>query len=92
MNDGLWQIMNRPDAPNLYWALSNFPSRKTVFRRAMDGERMWWVAPPINLAKLKAGDEFSASQWRELFDYVDDTLQASFTALLPTEEIPIPRP
>jgi hypothetical protein len=73
MNDGLWQIMNRPDAPNLYWALSNFPSRKTVFRRAMDGERIWWVAPPINLAKLKAGDEYSASQWRELLDYLADS-------------------
>ena len=72
MNDGLRQIMNRPDAPNLYWALSNFPSRKTVFRRAMDGEQLWWVAPPINLAKLKAGEELSANQWRELFDDMED--------------------
>ncbi len=72
MNDGLWQIMNRPDAPNLYWALSNFPSRNTVFRRGMDGEPLWWVAPPINLAKLKEGEEFSASQWRELLDYIED--------------------
>jgi tetratricopeptide (TPR) repeat protein len=79
MNDGLWQIMNRPDAPNLYWALSNFPSRKTVFRRAMDGERMWWVAPPISLADLKAGEELSANQWRELFDHMEDIVAGRFT-------------
>jgi hypothetical protein len=90
MNDGLRQIMNRPDAPNLYWALSNFPSRKIIFGRAMEGERLSWVAPPMNLANLKAGEELSVSQWRDVFDYIDDITAGGVKSESPRERGPDP--
>lgn len=70
MDDGLQQLMNRPDAPNLYWALSRFPSRKPIFTREIDGDSIWWVALPVNLARLKDGQALSAGEWQSTFDYI----------------------
>ena len=44
MNDVLGQLISQPDAPNLYWALRELPSRQVVLRKAFDGERQWFVA------------------------------------------------
>jgi hypothetical protein len=73
MNDALVQLMNRPDAPNVYWALCEYPDRHTtVLRRAMKGERQWWVTATPNYLGLqaKAGEKLSSEQWRQLIDYV----------------------
>jgi hypothetical protein len=73
MNDALVQLMNRQDAPNVYWALCEYPDRHTtVLRRAMKGERQWWVTATPNYLGLqaRAGEKLSADQWRQLIDYV----------------------
>jgi len=70
MDDCLEQLMNRPDAPNLYWAINEYPGRKPILRRAMDSERLLWptsVGP--SLAKAYAGEDLSDDQWRAVFDY-----------------------
>jgi hypothetical protein len=73
MNDAVAQLMNRQDAPNVYWALCEYPDRHTtVLRRAMKGERQWWVTATPNYLGLqaKAGEKLSAEQWRQLIDYI----------------------
>jgi hypothetical protein len=71
MNDALVQLMNRSDAPNLYWPLSELPARKEILRHAFDGERLASATSTLpNLARYKAGDELTAAQWRETLDYV----------------------
>jgi hypothetical protein len=81
MNDALANLMNHPQAMNLYWALTEIPPRHGIFLRAMDGERQWWVTtlpssrskerPGEDLAQLaKNGADLSAEQWRALIDYV----------------------
>jgi hypothetical protein len=70
MNDCLAQLMNHPDSPNLYWALSQLKSRQEVFHRAMDGERSWMIPTVPHLAKAMAGEELSAEQWRAALEYI----------------------
>ena len=70
MNDALASLMSHPQSPNLYWALAEFPARQSILRHAMDGERAWLTTSIRGLAKLRAGEELSADQWRQLFDEV----------------------
>jgi hypothetical protein len=70
MNDCLVQLMNRPESPNLYWALAEYPSRQPMFRRAMDGERSWMIPSVPHLARARAGEPLSADQWRAALEYV----------------------
>jgi len=80
MNDALARLMSRPECPNLYWALAEFPSAHGILRRSMDGERQWWAAawpsfPGANKGQdlpimAKVGAPLSPDQWRSMFDYV----------------------
>ncbi len=38
-DEGLAKLMDRPDGPNLYWALATMPDPVVSFRRSMDAER-----------------------------------------------------
>jgi hypothetical protein len=70
MNSALAQLMNRPESPNLYWALCSIPSRQSIFCHSMDSERSF-VEPSIpNFMRLRAGEQLSADEWRGLFDQV----------------------
>lgn len=69
INDNMAALMSRPDSPNLYWALSEVPPRKPIFRQALDGERAWLVTSVPGLMKLRQGEELSADEWRGLLDY-----------------------
>lgn len=74
MNDCLIHLMQHRDAPNLYWALNEFPPRQTVLRNAFDGERLASATASIpDLARFKAGEQLSAGQWRAVFQYLDET-------------------
>jgi len=70
MNDCLEVLMNRPGAPNLYWALSEFPSRRATLSVSIDGESQWWVNTIPNLARAWRGEDLSAEQWQAAFDYL----------------------
>ncbi len=65
MDNALTQLMNRPDSPNLYWALRDIPSRQTIIRGAFEAERFGWLAaaPTISFL-LRSGKELTADQWR----------------------------
>jgi hypothetical protein len=77
MDQCLEQLMNRPDAPNLYWALSEFPGKKPVMRRASDIERMLWpTSVGASLAKANAGEDLSDDEWRAVFDYTEGAVQS----------------
>lgn len=78
MNDALVRLMNRPDSPNLYWALSELPPRQEILRHAFDGERLSSATSTFpNLARVKAGEEISAAQWHEVLDYIGKLAAAS---------------
>ncbi|HZZ42312.1 MAG TPA: hypothetical protein VFE58_05200 [Tepidisphaeraceae bacterium] len=70
MNDTLPVIMNHPDAPNLYWALSEIPSRRTILRRSWDAESDWVIVCHPFIARLRAGQEPTADQWHTIL--IDD--------------------
>ena len=70
MNDCLVQLMNRPNAPNLYWALAEYPSRRAIFRRAFDGERRFIAASVPAMAKKFAGETLTADDWRSVLKTV----------------------
>lgn len=80
MNDALVPLMNHPEAPNLYWALAELPTRRDILRHALDGERQWWVSSYPNIVKtskgqdlammVKSGVDLSPEQWRSLLNYV----------------------
>jgi hypothetical protein len=80
MDDALIRVMNQPQAPNLFWALSELPHRRDLFHKAMEGERHWWVTSYPNLVKSRAGENFAimakagesltGEQWRAMLNYV----------------------
>jgi len=79
MNDCLREIMNRPDAPNLYWALSTFPNCRTMLSRSMDSEgTQWLIASGVNLSDLRAGIDLSPDRWHAFFDYVGTAVSDTF--------------
>lgn len=74
MNDCLIQLMQRPEARNLYWALTEFPPRQVVLRNSFDGERLASATASMpDLARFEAGEQLSAGQWRDVFRYLDET-------------------
>jgi hypothetical protein len=64
MNETLMRLMDRPDSPNLYWALLNHPGGRTVYRQALYGERRFLVAGWPDLAKAVAGEDLAPAQWQ----------------------------
>lgn len=65
LNDAAAELMNRADAPNLYWALTDLPARKPSFRIDFDhfGDAAYTIAHVTN---LRPGQEPSAAQWRDV--------------------------
>ena len=70
MNDALARLMSRPESPNLYWALCEFPDRSGIWRNAFYGERRMTVPATPDLADAIAGKDLSPQQWRTLLDYI----------------------
>jgi len=66
-SEPMTELMNRPDAPNLYWALASLPRPLISFQRAMTLERIYVVADLPELADPHL-DDFSGQQWRDIFD------------------------
>ena len=76
MNDCLERLMNRPDAPNLYWALCEYPNRRAILSSSVDGECQDWENAAPNLSEAWHGDDLSAQRWRSLFDYLSDSVSS----------------
>jgi hypothetical protein len=71
MNDTLATLMNRPESPNLYWALIDLPARQPVLRRSFDSGRLGSATSTVPLlARAKAGEALTADQWRSVLDAV----------------------
>ncbi len=87
MNDAMIKLMNSPNAPNLYWAMREFPSRHGILRHSMDGERSWWITIFPRLAggmegqnlgqRIKSGESLSPEQWRAFFAYINTIVDAN---------------
>src|SRR5689334_10140903 len=71
MNEALSTLMNRPESPNLYWALSDLPTRRPVLRWSFDSGRLGSATSTVPLlARAKAGEALTAEQWRSVIDAV----------------------
>lgn len=71
MNEALAAVMSRPESPNLYWALTDFPARRPMLRRSFDGGRLGFTTSTIPLlARAKAGEALTAEQWWATLDAV----------------------
>jgi hypothetical protein len=66
MAEPLVELMNRPDSPNLYWALASMPRPLIDFQRCAEAERT--ILPSsfheLNTAHLES---LTAVQWRSIF-------------------------
>ncbi len=69
VDDRLSELMNRSDAPNLYWALASLPRPILRLSHSLEGERIFYVASIPLLAKAKSGD-LSKEQWRSIFGQI----------------------
>jgi hypothetical protein len=63
MNDSLAGVMNRPDSPNLYWALVNLPRPMISMRTAWAGERILQVSTIPPMLKARTGQEITGDDW-----------------------------
>ena len=64
MDDCVAELANRPESPNLFWALSALPPRQTLLRHSLDVESQWAFQPVPNLVKIQLDQQLSAEQWR----------------------------
>jgi hypothetical protein len=67
MDDCVVELANRPESPNLFWALSVLPRRQNLLRHSLDVESQWAVRWVSNLASVRTDDQLSADQWRAVF-------------------------
>jgi hypothetical protein len=63
--------MNRQDAPNLYFALCEFPGRQAIYHKSLYGERRFLLAGNSLLGKAVAGEDLTAEQWRQMLHDID---------------------
>jgi hypothetical protein len=70
MNDALAVMMGRADAPNLYFALCQFPGRQSSYQHSLYGWRHSLVVASSDLARALQGESLSPEQWRALLDYM----------------------
>ena len=65
MTSELTQLVARPDAPNMYWAIASLPHPVIDMREAMDWERTvpWKIFPFLEAPETA---EHSADEWRQL--------------------------
>jgi hypothetical protein len=80
MDECVAELMSRPESPNLYWSLCELPTRWNVFRRSLDGERQWALTSIPNLAKVRAGEQLSADEWRGIFANIQRIMDLDQTA------------
>ena len=73
MNNSIAQIMNRADAPNLYWALIELPGRKAIIENDLNGELLWLATSSAMIQKLH-GTELSADEWESIWEYIKGAL------------------
>ena len=66
--DPLDAMLEQPDCPNLYWALTNLPDPLVSIRAGMDGERMMCS---IFFAELDRAAPMSAEQLKKFIDPID---------------------
>ena len=70
MNDVLTRLMNRPNAPNLYWALMQMPSGRGLYRNSLHVERRFLVPSVPNLYEAIKGAELTPQEWHAILDYM----------------------
>jgi hypothetical protein len=66
MNVTLAELSNRPECPNLYWALARMPRRLVSFSRNMQGEHAFMGAALPAIERVRAGETLTADDYREL--------------------------
>ena len=96
MDRAVAELMNRPDAPNLYWALAGLPRPTASLRHAMAGERLDWAVISPTLTRRGGGGggpvEGTPEDWeaieRESHEYVA-VLRKSWASFTPAAT---PRP
>jgi hypothetical protein len=67
MSEPMTELMNRPDSPNLYWALASLPRPLISLQRSMEMEKMI-VENDLPLLRQVNVDDLSAEQWHAIFD------------------------
>lgn len=70
MNDGLSEVMDRPDSPNLYWALATVPAREPMLREVWRDCEVDLLATVPKLSRVRGGEGLSPAEWRAVM--VDD--------------------
>jgi hypothetical protein len=93
----LEEVMNRPESPNLYWALATLPRPMISFQNNCEAERLSLYANVPGLAKARSG-EMSVDQWADVMERIAafgpdgtpgdtpvpiESLRSSINALLP---------
>jgi hypothetical protein len=66
-NQQLAQLMNDPQSPNLYAALSRLPRPMLSLRDALEGERLFLIDTLPLLADAARPRGLTADQWREVY-------------------------
>jgi hypothetical protein len=84
LDDATAALMNRPDSPNLYWALADLPRRHPTFRTSFEGGRLGSATSTIPaLARALAGQSLTPDEWRatlkEVANYVSITDKQPFS-------------
>ena len=76
MDNGVMDLMRRPDAPNLYWALVGLPPAREWFIQAMDWDRLF---PMKEFGKLAdaSPDDLSGDDWQAILDRMTKDVQAT---------------
>jgi hypothetical protein len=67
MDDCVAELASRPEAPNMFWALSELPARQTLLRHSLDVESQWALRPLPKLENVRTDEQLSAEQWRRIF-------------------------
>lgn len=76
-NESLAELMSRPDAPNLYWALASMPRPTVEFRHSMSGERAFLFASVSALKRSENVDELTAQDWRDVMRQISQLMSQS---------------
>jgi hypothetical protein len=85
MSDQVQQFIERPDTPNLYWALSTLPRPLVDFRPGAEAESniLYLQFPEVrDLDKKK----LSPDEWRELFKRIVDEAHPIMDSDVPREQ------
>jgi len=73
MNDCVAELAGRADSPNLYWALATVPAREAALRETWGDTEVDLVASVPRLARVRAGEELSAAEWRSVLGNETET-------------------